>query len=83
MSVNQNLAEGLSDQLRQYGDVIRGHDAVHPDRDVCGGVGGCGLMRAEAEIMEEIRDRLDALARRTNVKVTVTVTGLDRPSLAV
>lgn len=62
--VDQNVADRVTDAIRQHADVVRGHDAVHPDRDVCGGVGGCALMRAEHDAEVEVTDCLDHAARR-------------------
>ncbi len=31
------------------------HDKMHPDRDVCGGVGGCSLMAAAYDLAEQMR----------------------------
>lgn len=59
-----HTAENLAEDFRQYADVVRGHDAVHPDRNDCGGVGGCALMRAEHDAQEAITDRLEHAARR-------------------
>jgi len=46
-----------------YAEIVVAHDAIHPNRDVCGGVGGCALMMAEHEASETVRDYLDSLAR--------------------
>jgi hypothetical protein len=46
-----------------YVEVVMAHDAIHPDRNVCGGVGGCVLMMAEHEASEKVRGFLDSLAR--------------------
>jgi hypothetical protein len=57
-------AENVTEFLRQHRDVVRGHDAVHPDRNDCGGVGGCALMRAEHDAETRIVDALVEAARR-------------------
>lgn len=59
-----HTAETLTEHLRQYADVVIGHDAVHPDRNDCGGVGGCALMRAEHDAQEEVTDAVDRAVRR-------------------
>jgi hypothetical protein len=43
--------------------VVRGHDAVHPDRNDCGGVGGCALMRAEVDAERVLLEVLQDLVR--------------------
>lgn len=36
----------------------REHDAVHPDRDECGGVGGCAMMRRCVDLEHQLVDAL-------------------------
>lgn len=78
MNRNQNLADSLTDAIRQHGEVIRGHDHVHPDRNDCGGVGGCALMRAEHDAETRVINRLEQFARTTGVKVTIRVDSVVR-----
>lgn len=59
-----HLKEHRDDAIRQHADVVRGHDAVHPNRSDCGGMGGCALMRAEHEAEQEVIRLLVAAARR-------------------
>ena len=61
MSIS-HLEENASLAVQAYVEVVMAHDAVHPDRNVCGGVGGCVLMMAEHEASEKVRDFLDSLA---------------------
>jgi hypothetical protein len=49
--------------LTDLHNVIVGHDAVHLDRNDCGGVGGCALMRAEVDAERTLLEALEALAR--------------------
>jgi galactokinase len=56
------LETNASLAVQAYVEVVMAHDAVHPDRNVCGGVGGCVLMMAEHEASEKVRDFLDSLA---------------------
>jgi hypothetical protein len=58
-----NLEQSVLDSERQHADVVVGHDAVHPDRNDCGGVGGCALMRAEVDAERRVIDTLQAIAR--------------------
>lgn len=58
------LSEMTLDAIRRHADVVRGHDAVHPDRNDCGGVGGCNLMRAEHDAEVEVIGRLVETARK-------------------
>lgn len=60
----RNVREHIADVIRQHADVVRGHDAVHPNRSDCGGVGGCALMRAEHRAETEVIDVLTRAARR-------------------
>lgn len=61
--MTDHTSERLTDAIRQRTDVVRGHDAVHPNRNDCGGIGGCALMRAEHDAEEEVNDILDRCAR--------------------
>ena len=56
------LEENTSLAVQAYVEVVMDHDAIHPNRNVCGGVGGCVLMMAEHEASEKVRDFLDSLA---------------------
>jgi galactokinase len=56
------LEENTSLAVQAYVEVVMAHDAIHPNRNVCGGVGGCVLMMAEHEASEKVRDFLDSLA---------------------
>lgn len=40
------------------------HDRQHPDRDRCGGVGGCSMMFAAHDLATQMIDALDAWRRR-------------------
>jgi len=57
------LVENASLAVLDYIEVVMAHDAIHPNRNVCGGVGGCVLTMAEHEASEKVRDFLDSLAR--------------------
>ena len=70
---NGYIADNLNWKIGQQRDLILGHDHVHPERDVCGGVGGCLMLRAEVDIEVEIQNHLlDAYRRGYEVKVTLT-----------
>jgi len=56
------LEENASLAVLDYVEVVMAHDGVHPDRNVCGGVGGCVLMMAEHDASEKVWDYLDSLA---------------------
>ena len=63
MSTRGLLEENASVAVLDYVEVVMAHDAIHPDRNVCGGVGGCVLMMSEHEASETVRAYLDSLAR--------------------
>ena len=71
-----NGARGMEHVLQKaVNDLINvhlAHDAVHPDRDECGGIGGCALMKCEhhqeQEVIEEIVE-----TGRAGYLVSVTV----------
>ena len=67
MGFVENVQTNLEGGFRQYMEVIRGHDAVHPDRDECGGVGGCALLRAECDAEDVVLRRLKDVARFNSV----------------
>lgn len=71
MTAKQNRAAQIEEAIRQHGDVVRGHDAVHPDRSDCRGVSGCALMRAEVDAEAAVSDLLKDCARR-GVRLGVT-----------
>lgn len=73
---NDYVPENLNEQIRQLGDVVRAHDAVHPDHDVCGGVGGCRLLHSEVEAGQEVMDYMRRLLAR-GYTVHVDVRGID------
>jgi hypothetical protein len=51
--------ENLAWRIRRHADVIRAHDAIHPDRGDCGGVGNCALMATEHDTEVEIVECLE------------------------
>lgn len=63
MSLGDQI-DTLVTQFRQLRDIVRGHDAVHPDRSECGGVGTCRLLKAEVQLETEIVANLTDLARQ-------------------
>lgn len=67
-----HTADRLNDEIRMHADVVRAHDAVHPNRDACGGFGGCRLMRAEHDAETEVIQFLTYAAQK-NYTITVTV----------
>lgn len=53
--------------VREWEALENGHDLVHPNRDECGGVGACVLMRRahelEQQMIELVNDRRVRLAQ--------------------
>lgn len=48
------------DALAERWRVIEGeHDRIHPDRNDCGGVGGCSMMRAAVDREHEMIEALN------------------------
>lgn len=43
----------------RWAALEREHDVVHPDRDACGGVGGCVMMRRAHDLKTEMTDELE------------------------
>ena len=63
-TVQSNVAANLTSDLHTLADLIKAHDTVHPDRDMCGGVGRCLMLRTEVEAEDALLPRLvDAVTR--------------------
>ena len=60
--MNKNLIENAENRILNYLEFIEAHDAVHPDRNVCGGVGGCRLLHGEVRVGEELFDMFRSLS---------------------
>lgn len=72
-TVAQNIADNLNLALKNYTNVVLAHDHVHPDRDECGGVGGCALMMTEHTVGEDVQDGIEYAARSGfNIGVNLT-----------
>jgi hypothetical protein len=53
------------DRLAERWAVIEGwHDRQHPDRNECGGVGGCSMMAAKVELQHEMIEALEEWRNR-------------------
>lgn len=63
MTIAKNLTDNITNNVREHVDMLRAHDAVHPDRNDCGGVGGCAIMRAEFDTREAVVDSIEHAAR--------------------
>lgn len=61
--------ENMARAIRDWENVLQGHDAVHPDRNVCGGVGRCALMNLEYDSRTKVMDMLEAQVRDTGFEV--------------
>ena len=63
-TARSNVAVNLTSDLHALADLVRAHDTVHPDRDMCGGVGRCLMMRTEVDAETSLLPRLvDAVIR--------------------
>ena len=63
-TARSNVAANLTSDLHALADLVRAHDTVHPDRDMCGGVGRCLMMRTEVDAETSLLPRLvDAVIR--------------------
>lgn len=58
-----NALGQLNEAIHQHAFVVVAHDHVHPDRDVCGGVGRCLLMATELDAERAVTDLLERAAR--------------------
>jgi len=48
--------------LQTLMDLYEAHDKQHPDKDQCGGVGSCLMMRTEVEAEQELERMLRGMA---------------------
>ena len=63
-TTRSNIAANLTSDLHALADLVRAHDTLHPDRDLCGGVGRCLMMRTEVDAETSLLPRLvDAVIR--------------------
>lgn len=53
--------------VEEWAAVEDAHDRIHPDRDDCGGVGGCTMMRAGHDAEKKIMDALEEWRERRAV----------------
>ena len=48
----------FDDLVERWALLEREHDEVHPDRDECGGVGGCSMLHRSVELRQLMVDAL-------------------------
>ena len=51
------------EKILNWIEVETAHASIHPNSEVCGGVGGCALMRAGSEAEDEMLEAILDLAR--------------------
>lgn len=51
-------------QADEYARLEGEHDRMHPDRDQCGGVGGCPMMLAAVDIEHTMMDMINEWRKR-------------------
>lgn len=67
-----NIVQNLEAELNTLLDLYQAHDSVHPDKNVCGGVGACLMMRTESEQEDEITETyLRQIAHRYRLRIEV------------
>lgn len=57
-----NISANLTHDLRSLMELMQAHDAVHPGRNECGGVGGCVTLSTETDAMQELEESIERLA---------------------
>ena len=73
VNLRPNIVQNLEAELNTLLDLYRAHDSVHPDKDVCGGVGGCLMMRTEGEQEQEIKHTyLRRIAQQGHLRIEMT-----------
>lgn len=50
----------FDNMAHEWAVIENHHDEIHPDRNECGGVGGCSLMLAAAQLEQQMVGALDA-----------------------
>lgn len=63
MTISKNLIANTEHEIRNFLEAVQAHYAIHPDKDICGGVGGCSLLMLEHQQGQEIVLILETLAR--------------------
>lgn len=48
----------FNEQAERWRVIENEHDRLHPDRDECGGVGGCSMMLAAVRLEHEMIESL-------------------------
>lgn len=66
------LLENTERAIVSFLESTLAHDTVHPDKNVCGGIGGCGLMMHQHKTKERVQDLLEELAHE-NENFTLNV----------
>lgn len=68
-----NLVANFEDELNQYLDLVEAHSKLHPDRDQCGGIGACLMMRTEVDQENELTETYLRQLADSGVRLTVGV----------
>ncbi len=67
-----NIVQNLQEELNTLLDLYQAHDSVHPDKDECGGVGRCLMMRTEVDQEREITETyLRQIAQKYRLRIGV------------
>lgn len=66
-----NIVQNYESELNQLLDLYVAHDRVHPDKDQCGGVGRCLMMRTEVSAEQDLEGMLRQIAHLGHVRVTL------------
>lgn len=75
MTDRPNVIQNYEHELNTLLDLYRAHDTVHPDKDECGGVGGCLMMRTEVVQQHQLEDYLHQIAHLDHVRIVLTKEG--------
>jgi len=72
-----NIVLNFEEELNQYLNLVQAHNAIHPDRDECGGVGKCLMMRTECQQEQELFGRYLAGIADAGYRLHVTIRSTD------
>lgn len=74
-----NLVLNFEEEPNQYLTMLRAHDSIHPEREECGGVGGCRLLFNEATQEQELTERYLPQISSSGYRLRVTVDRKEKP----
>lgn len=72
MSKRPNIVQNYEADLNSLLDLYVAHDHLHPDKNECGGVGRCLMMRTEVQTEQQLEELLHKIAYLGRLRIEVT-----------